>query len=404
MSEEVFITIVGAGAVGCAIAYEISQSIGQDIVVIEKNSQINGENQSSRNSGVVHSGIYYPKDFGPLKARLCVEGNRLIYGFCSDNHIPCVKTGKLVIATNTLEEEYLEDILKIGQNNCVEGLRVLDKKEFKKLEPNVEGIKAVLVPSSGIIEPTEFVNSLFSLAESSGVIFLPGNELVDIVAGDRGFLLKIRSKSGTEQFKTKILINSGGLFSDSIARMVNPEFHFELDPVKGESAKFYCNRRKDIFISGMNIYPVPFGYSPDGERVNVPFEEFKRLFMNHKVNKSVGVHITPTFDIVNGKYGIGSMVTLGPAYSKAESREDYISSRSLEYFHSMVLPFFPNLEVGDISQHQVGIRAKLKDHYDFIIERDSSFPNCINLVGIDSPGLTSSLAIAKYVNNMLEAI
>jgi L-2-hydroxyglutarate oxidase LhgO len=402
VSEEVFITIVGAGAVGCAIAYEISQGIDQDIAVVEKNSQINGENQSSRNSGVVHSGIYYPKDFSPLKARLCVEGNRLIYKFCSDNQIPCIKTGKLVIATNTLEEEYLEDILEIGQKNGVEGLRVLDKKEFKKLEPNVEGIKAVLVPSSGIIEPTEFVNSLFSIAESSGVIFLPGNELVDIVAGDKGFLLKIQSNSGTEEFRTKILINSGGLFSDIIARMVNPFCRYELDPVKGESAKFYCNRRKDIFINGMNIYPVPFGYSPDGERENISLAEFRQLFRNHKVNKSVGVHITPTFDIIDGKYGIGSMVTLGPAYSKPESREDYVSSRDLEYFHTMVLPFFPNLKVGDIKNHQVGIRAKLKNHYDFIIERDSSFPGCINLIGIDSPGLTSSLAIAKYVNKMLE--
>ena len=361
-------------------------------------------NSSSRNSGVVHSGIYYPRDFGPLKARLCVEGNGLIYKFCEENDVPCIKTGKLVVATNSLEEQYLEDVLLIGNANGVKGLKVLKKKEIIKFEPNVKGEAAVLVPSSGIIEPTEFVRSLHCLAECAGVIFLPGNEVTSIEPGENGFLLKIQSSSGIEEFRTRILINSAGLYSDKIARLVNPDYRYELDPVKGESAKFYCDRRKEIFINGMNIYPVPFGYQPDGERANVPFKEFKRLFQEHRVNKSVGVHITPTFTILNGKSRIGNMVTIGPAYSKPLARDDYTSSRSLEYFYSMVNPFFPNLKIDDISYHQVGIRAKPKEYYDFIIERDSRFPGCINLVGIDSPGLTSSLAIAKHVKNILSGI
>jgi L-2-hydroxyglutarate oxidase LhgO len=404
VSEDVFITIIGAGVIGCAVAFELSQSIKKDIVVIEKNPRINGENQSSRNSGVVHSGIYYPRDFGPLKSRLCIEGNQLIYRFCKENNIPCIKTGKLVVATSALEEEYLEDVLRIGRDNGVRGLRVIEKKAIKRLEPNVEGTKAVLVPSSGIIEPTGFVNSLYRFADSGGVIFLSGNEVVDIAGEDKGFSLKIESSSGTEEFKTKILINSGGLFSDRIARMVNPDCTYELDPVKGESAKFYSSRREEIFVNGMNIYPVPFGYLPDGGKMIVPFKEFHLLFRKHKVNKSVGVHITPTFDTSDGKYEIGDMMTLGPAYSKPKSREDYINSRDLDYFLSMVLPFFPNLKVDDITHHQVGIRAKLKNQYDFIISRDSRFPDCINLVGIDSPGLTSSLAIAKHVKKILEKI
>ena len=401
MSEEVFITIVGAGIVGCAIAHEVSQSIKNDIVVIEKNPRINGENQSSRNSGVVHAGIYYPGDFGPLKSKLCVEGNRLIYKFCSENKIPCIRTGKLVVATCSLEEEYLSDVVRIADENGVSGTRIIEGDEIKKFEPNVEGIKALYVPTSGIVEPTSFVFSLYKYADSNGVIFLTGNELVGIKPLDKGFLLKIRSVSGIEEFYTRILINSGGLYSDRIARMANPEYEYELDPVKGESAKFYRERRREIFVNGMNIYPVPFGYSADGERMNVPFAEFRTLFKKHKVSKSVGVHITPTFDTVDGKYEIGSMMTIGPAYSKPESRQDYTNFRDMDYFHSMVLPFFPNLNIDDISEYQVGIRAKIKGHYDFVIERDKRFLDCINLVGIDSPGLTSSLAIAKYVKKIL---
>ena len=186
--------------------------------------------------------------------------------------------------------------------------------------------------------------------------------------------------------------------------MVNPGFNYTMDPVKGESAKFYSSRRGELLLNGMNIYPVPFGYYPDGERANIPFQEFNSLFKEGRLNKSVGVHITSTFDIDTGRYSIGKTATIGPAYSKPANKEDYKSSRPEEYYHQMVHSFFPNLKVEDISLHQVGIRAKLKDHYDFIIERDKKYQNCINLVGIDSPGLTSSLAIAKYVAKMLEEI
>ena len=133
MSDDVLISIIGGGVIGCAVALEISKHVRSDIVVIEKNPQINGENQSSRNSGVVHAGIYYPKDIGPLKAKLCVEGNRLIYDFCKENSIPCIKTGKLIIATDKLEEEYLYDVLDTGRDNGVPDLQILEDKRYKKI-------------------------------------------------------------------------------------------------------------------------------------------------------------------------------------------------------------------------------------------------------------------------------
>lgn len=407
MSDEIQITIIGAGAIGCAVAMEVSGYFQGEIAVIEKNSQIPGENQSSRNSGVIHAGIYYPKDFGPLKSRLCVQGNRLLYNFCQENEIPFKKTGKLVIATNPLEEEYLEDVQRIASENNVPGVKLTNREEIRKIESNVEGTLALYVPSSGIIEPTILVKKFQRIAEENGVIFLTGNELSGIEPDEKkgnGFFLKIKSRSGAEIFKTRILINCAGLFSDEVARMLDPGSPYDIEPVKGESAKFYCSKRDNISVRGTNIYPVPFGYYHDGERANVPFTEFIELFRQHRVTKSVGVHITPVFDLKDGRYETGNTATIGPAYSKPESKEDYIHQRDTGYFYEMIKPFFPNINVEDISLHQTGIRAKLKNQYDFVIEKNKKYPNAVNLIGIDSPGLTSSLSIALYVKELIKDI
>ncbi len=404
MADEVLVTIIGAGAVGCAIANELSGSIEGDIVVVEKNSQVNGENQSSRNSGVIHAGIYYPDDIGPLKAELCVEGNRLLYEFCQDESVPFAKCGKLVVATDELQEEYLEDVRSIAEKNGVPGVKLIDKNRINKMEPNVSGKSALYVPTSGIIEATSFVSTLYRKAESKGVIFLTGNKVTDIIPDDDGsrFELGIESVNQTEKFKTQILVNSAGLFSDEIARMVNPGNTYVIDPIKGESAKFYSSKRSSINLGGMSIYPVPFGYLPNGERLNVRFAEFLKLFKENKVTKSVGVHISPSFDLSGGRYVTGDTYIVGPAYSKPQNKEDYRPFRELKYYLENVLPFFPGLKIDDLGIHQAGIRAKLSGHYDFVIERDNIFPGCINLVGIESPGLTAALAIAKRVKNMVK--
>jgi len=404
MTEEINVTIIGAGVIGCAVAAEISRDFNGEILVIEKNDRIAGENQSSRNSGVIHAGIYYPRDFGPLKSSLCVKGNSMLYDFCEKHGVPYKKTGKLVVATNNLEEEYLTDVMRIAKENNVPGVRLIDIHEIKKLEPNVEALSALYVSTSGIIEPTLIVKKLHGIAEKQGVIFLTGNEVTEIKpSNNKGFFIKIKSRSSGEIFKTRYLINCAGLFSDEIAKMIDPSSPYEIDPVKGESAKFYCQKREGISVKGTNIYPVPFGYYPDGERANVPFNRFIELFREHEVTKAVGVHLTPVFDLKEGRHETGTTITIGPAYSKPMHKDDYAPTRDAGYFHKMVKPFFPNLMIGDITLHQAGIRAKLKGHYDFVIERSSKYPNALNLIGIDSPGLTSSLAIAEYVNKMLKS-
>jgi L-2-hydroxyglutarate oxidase LhgO len=403
MSEKVDITIIGAGVVGCALAYTLSRDNKRpaDIAVIERNLQVNGENQSSRNSGVIHAGVYYPRSVGPLKARLCVEGNRMLYDFCASHEVPHKKCGKLIVATDELEEEYLEDVYNIAEDNKVPGIKMVDRKKIKSLEPNVEGISALYVPTSGIIESTALVNRLHALAEENDVMFVTGNELTEVRPVKDIFEVTITSPSGSETFRTGMLINSAGLFSDDIARMVNPSTGYRMDPVKGESAKFYSNSRRGLEMNGLNVYPVPFGYLPDGSKLRVGLREFRKKFEKGQVNRSVGVHLTPAFDYEGGRPAAGDTITMGPAYSKPADREDYSHTRDTGYYYSMVKPFFPNIERDDISLNQTGIRAKLSGYYDFVIERDPVYANMINLIGIDSPGLTSCLAIAGYVEKLI---
>jgi L-2-hydroxyglutarate oxidase LhgO len=154
-------------------------------------------------------------------------------------------------------------------------------------------------------------------------------------------------------------------------------------------------------MNGLNVYPVSCGYLPDGEKLRVDFKEFQKQLELGKVHKSTGVHLTPTFEIKENKYVVGDTVIAGPAYTKPKDREDYSHKREEKYYLDMVRPFFPNLKLEDLGLHQTGIRAKLKDRYDFVIEKDPVFSNVINLVGMDSPALSASLAVAKYVKELL---
>ncbi len=336
MPEEITITIIGGGAIGCAIAYELSRNSQWDIAVIEKNNQIRGENQSSRNSGVIHAGIYYPKGIGPLKSRLCVEGNRMLYEFCSRHDVPHKKTGKLVVATEPFEEDYLEDVYRIAVENDVPGIEMIDGKRAALLEPNIRALSALYVPSSGIIESTSLVDRLYKLAKSAGVMFLMGNEAIEVKPENNGFMVKIRSRTGTEIFKTINIINAAGLYSDDLAKMINPDSPYLMDPVKGESAKFYKSSRDNIFMNGLNIYPVPFGYLPDGERLKVSFKEFQKQLSEGKVNKSLGVHLTHNLEQGKKGFKLADTLTKGPSYSQPEDYLEYRSVLGEMYYHDWI--------------------------------------------------------------------
>jgi L-2-hydroxyglutarate oxidase LhgO len=404
MLVRVKITIIGAGVVGCAIAYQLSKKY-DEIFVIEKNPKVTAENQSSRNSGVIHAGIYYPTNESPLKATLCVQGNQMLYDFCQEFDVPHKQTGKLVLATEDWQLDYLEDTFQIAIDNAVPGAKIISPDEAKAIEPNIQCIEAAYFPTSGIVEATQLVYRLFTLASQNGVYFVTQTEVVDIKLKNGYFEIFTKIGDQVETFETEILINSAGLYSDEISRKINPECPYEIFPVRGEIAKFYKSPRQEIFHAGMNLYPVPHALNATGKKLIIPFDEFQKLFKAKKVLKTVGAHLTPTFDLVDGRYEIGNTVTIGPATKSVTNKEDNSSDLyQSEYYYDQVHSFFPNLKVEDISLHQAGVQAKLKNQFDWVIEPDVKHPKCIQLIGIDSPGLTACRAIARYVERLLEEL
>lgn len=404
MAERAKITIVGAGVVGCAIAYQLSKKY-DEIFVIEKNPKVTAENQSSRNSGVIHAGIYYPQAESPLKAKLCVEGNRRLYDFCQEFDVPCKRTGKLVMATEDWQLDYLQDTLQIAFQNSVPGGTIISAEQAKRMEPNIQCLQAAYFPTSGIVEPTQLLYRLFALGSQNGVYFLTHTKVIDLQPKNGYFEVYTESGNRIEVFETEILINSAGLFSDGIARLIDPDCPYQIFPVRGEMAKFYKSRRQDIYHQGLNLYPVPHPLDAQGKKLMLPFDTFQKLFEAKKVLKTVGVHLTPTFDLIDGQYEIGNTVTIGPATQAVSEREDY--SHDLyppEYYFESVHSFFPNVRVEDIALHQTGIQAKLRSQFDWVIEPDEKFPQCIQLIGIDSPGLTACLAIGNYVMELMAGI
>jgi L-2-hydroxyglutarate oxidase LhgO len=191
------------------------------------------------------------------------------------------------------------------------------------------------------------------------------------------------------------VINAAGLYSDEIARMVNPQSEYVMNPIRGEATKFYKTRRQDIGLSGLNVYPTPYSYdSATGRRI--PKEDEDKIVDKYPF---VGVHLTPTFD---AEGNISKTVTIGPFLTPGVGKEDYGNNlKAPDMFFDEVKRFFPGIRLEDIELHQAGILAKLRGNRDFVMERDKEYNMFYNLVGIDSPGLTSSLAIAKYVKKEL---
>ncbi|MEK6846487.1 MAG: FAD-dependent oxidoreductase, partial [Nanoarchaeota archaeon] len=222
--EEVPLTIIGGGAVGLACAYELSDLLGADkVFLLEKHSKV-GQEQSGRSSEVSHSGLYQEG----LRARLCVEGNRLLREFCQEQNVPTIDTGKLIVATNEAEDKVLDELLQKAAQYNVPGLtKLTSKKEIQQLEPQVEAYSAIYSTTTSIIDSATYMQRLSALCTGRKAYVLTGREVIDIASQEDGFILKVKTPSHTEQWFTRYLVNSAGLYSDEIAKMVNPENKWE---------------------------------------------------------------------------------------------------------------------------------------------------------------------------------
>ncbi|MCP4623867.1 MAG: FAD-dependent oxidoreductase [bacterium] len=389
MTNEINIAIVGGGVIGCAVALELSRRY-KDIFLFEKNPGITqGENQSSRNSGVIHSGIYYDQETRPQKASLCVAGNSLLYDFCSQYRVPALKTGKLMIAAGREEEEVLDFYLKRAEQNNVPGVERISGSMVRKLEPNVAAKSALMIPSAGIVDPGALVYRLHTLASREGVQFLNATEVLGFENDGDHIIIRIRYVDGRiDEIRSRAVINAAGIDADLLARLFNDRSTYELDPVRGESYKFYGNKRPGLNLKSMNIYPTP-------ESVQTP----------HGRHFTVGIHLTPTFKETSYPPALGGTVTIGPRLVPVHDRsERQGQSVPAKIFADKVRPFFPDIKEDDLIRHQAGLQARLKENPDFVIGPDPVRCNFVNLLGIDSPGLTSCLAIARRVGEILDEL
>lgn len=366
--DKIDITIIGAGIVGLAIAKELSEKYpDKDIVVLEKHDSY-GQETSSRNSEVVHAGMYYTP--GSLKAKLCVEGRKILSDICQSNNILLRKLGKIIVATKDEELRQLDELKKKGEANGVEGLEIIGVDKIRQLEPNVKAIAALHSPITGVIDSHNIMKYFYQKAKDNGVMFLFSGQVTGVSGQGDKYMVQI----GDEEMETRMVINAAGLFSDKIAAMVGIDIDktgYRLHYLKGEYFA-YCRGRSSIcpLVNGL-VYPTP-----------------------QKGNKSLGIHtlVDP-----------GGSIKFGPNAYPVETIDYPVVAEHRSAFYESIITYLPDVKLEDLSPDQSGIRPKLtmKDgkEPDFIIKED--LPGFINLIGIESPGLTSAPAIAKYVAGLV---
>jgi len=372
--DQANILIIGGGVVGCAIARAVSAR-WEDVFLVEQNPKL-GMATSSRNSGVVHSGIYYPKN--SLKARHCIEGNRLTYEFCEKHNVPFRHTGKLVVAANAHEEPDLEALKKKGEDNGVEGLRLIGPAEIRKREPHIRGWAAMVVPSTGIVSAEELVHAYARIAAGQGAEIVTHARVVSLepvgAAIRVGLLIGDEEGAQDETIEARCVINAAGLYADEVAGLLG-NTSWKIYPVRGE----YCEVRgaRASLINDL-VYPLP-----------------------HSDGLSLGVHFTKT---------LWGTFLLGPTATYVDSKENYEKNRlPIADFAESAKTLLPEIEERDLHLGYSGLRPKLVPPTghgiaDFLITRDPGVPQAIQLVGIESPGLTAAPSIAEHVAQLAKEI
>jgi len=370
MLAEVDVAIIGAGVIGLAIASEVAQP-KKGVFVFEKNRTF-GLETSSRNSEVIHAGIYYPED--SLKAKLCVEGRGLLYELCDGHGIGYKKLGKIILAINENEVTQLEKIYEQGSKNGVEDLRLLSQTELKKLEPNIEGRAGLLSLSTGILDSYSLLKFFYSQAKEKGVEFAFNTEVIGIEKARTKYKVEVRDRDGISAFSTRVVVNAAGLNSDKIAQLDGLDVAkagYKLHYCKGE---YFSLSSKYRHLVSRLVYPTP-------------------------EQAGHGIHVT---------LGLDGRVRLGPNARYVDAIDYRVDETQKEIFYNSVKRFLTFVELEDLEPEFAGIRPKLQapgeTFRDFIIthEEKAGFPGLVNLIGIESPGLTASPAIARHVGKIVK--
>ena len=384
--DRVGAVVIGGGAVGTAVAWQLAEAGVRDVFLLERNASL-GEEQSGRSSGVVHAGIYYAE--GSLKGRLCVDANARMYEFCSRHGVPCTRTGKLVVASAKDDLPALEEIRRRAAAAGVPGIRLLTRGEVARIEPNVQVEAALEVPSTGIVDAAALVHALARLAEERGAAVLAGFEVVGVVPRGGVFEVTGRHADGREEsFEAELAVNAAGLQCDVVGRMLEPGLDVRVVPMRGEYVKMSRARRKDLWLSGRNVYPVP-----------------EPIDLGDEVTIAVGAHLTPTFG--PGPDGTttapGDLFTVGPEFTRAPARDDYETGRfPIGHIVGRAARYMPTLTEGDVTLDYAGIMVHLAGETDWIVRRAPNHPSAVQLLGIESPGLTCCIELGRTVRTLLK--
>lgn len=372
MNEVFDIIIIGAGVVGCAVARELSR-YQLNIAVVEKGPDVCCET-SSRNSAVLHSG--YNNKPGTLMAKFCVEGNASFEQIAKELDIPYKRTGKLVVGFSPQDREKLYEMKAAGEKNNIQGIRIVDKDFIRAKSPYIGGEFAMWSPTTAILDPFQFTIGLAENAADNGVRFFFDYEVTSItrdIVSENNFFYRIRTKDAS--MLTRWVINCAGLGSDRISSMLGIN-EYAIYPCRGE---YFILDRKIGHMLPLPAYPVP-DYKTGG----------------------LGIHLTPTID---------GNIMVGPSTEYIEERDDYSSTKKVM---DMLIQdggrIFPYLKKEYFIRNFSGIRPKLSPksiggYHDFVIERrDDLAPHAVNLVGIESPGLTSAVPISKEVVRLIKEV
>jgi L-2-hydroxyglutarate oxidase LhgO len=360
--ETIDVAVIGGGVTGLASARAIARR-GRPVCVLERHGRT-GLETSTHNSGVIHAGIYYPP--GSLKARLCVEGRRLIYDFCGRHGVPHARSGKIIVANHAEQIPELEVLCARGTANGVEGLALVDEGFVRRREPNVPAVAALYSPESGVLDAEAFIRALQRSGEAEGAIVLPGTALRRATATRSG--IELRTDRVT--IVARQVVNAAGLYADDVSSMLGGE-DFRIYPCRGEYAELTPSKRS---LVNSLVYPLP-----------------------HK--HGLGVHVLKTF---------GGAVWLGPTAVFQERKDDYESNRlPVEAFVEPTSRLISGITVDDLRLAGSGIRPKLHGpdvaFADFMIRRDQVNRRVVQAAGIESPGLTSCLAVGEMVADLVES-
>jgi len=368
MSLDIDCIVIGAGVIGLAIGRKIAAN-GMSVYVLEKESQI-GTQISSRNSEVIHAGIYYPK--GSAKAQLCVQGRDQLYAYCQARGIDYKKCGKLIVANNGAEVEKLQTIKAAALANGVDDLMDLSATQITKLEPNLSAKAALLSPSTGIIDSHSFMLSLEGDLENSDGQVVLRCPVRDIFINNIGFTVTIDNLERTE-ISTRYVINSAGLDAQAIAHKTigyDPQF---IPPLYYVPGRYYTLSGRPVFKH--LIYPVP----EDG---------------------GLGVHAT---------IDMQGQVKFGPDARWTDKIDYSVPDTCPDSYIAAIRKYYPGIDPSRLHAGYVGVRPKLaaqgEGFKDFVIQTENihNCPGLIHLFGIESPGLTAALAIAEHVGDYIVA-